>query len=336
MQELLSFSTHEKDLRLAQEGELGALLRSFSLAGLELLPLSEVPGKLKREVVGVHLPFQPIWLPFWFGDQTYLREVFPGLENLERFFGGKRPEDFVTLVAKWLKEAFSLAPRYIVIHASHCGLEEVFSLRFRYDTKTVLAATAELLNAAFEEAGVSLNGKPLICFENLWWPGLSFYESWEVDFFFLKLALPASNLALALDTGHLLNSFYLLLKQPSLGKGPVPEGQALLLLKKAISSFPPAHRELIRVVHLNFSPRADLFRPYEQGLRQLLAEGDPLKRFSLARERVLGLDPHLPFQEIKLSPLLDLLEPDFLVHEVRFADANDLRSKIAAQRRCLL
>ncbi len=334
MKELLSFSTHGKDLALLEGGGLASLLRAFSLAGVELLPLTEVPEEVQEFVLGVHLPFQPVWLPFWFEDWAYLREVFPGEENLVRFFGGDKPEDFVRRVANWLKRAFSLAPRYVVIHASHCGLEEVFSLHFRYETTTVLAAVAELLNAAFKEAGLALDSSsPLILFENLWWPGLRFLDPAEVEFLFSHLDLPFSRLGLVLDTGHLLNLSYLL-KRPCLPCGPVSPAQALSLLWQALGELSP-FLGLVRVVHLNFSPRADLFVPDEKGLLALQKEPDPQRRFSLARQRVLAMDPHFPFYHVDLRAFLARLNPDFLVHELRFQGLEDLREKLTWQKGCL-
>ncbi len=336
MKELLSFSTHEKDLALLEGGGLTALLREFALAGLELLPLTEVPEGVQELVLGVHLPFQPVWLPFWFEDRDYLREVFPGEENLVRFFGGDKPEDFVRRVATWLKRAFSLAPRYVVVHASHCGLEEVFSLSFRYETTTVLSAVAELLNAAFREAGLVLEASsPLILFENLWWPGLRFLHPSEVEFLFSRLDLPFSRLGLVLDTGHLLNLAYLLKRPCFPDRGPVSPAQALSLLWQAYGEVVASLGGLVRAVHLNFSPRADLFVPDEEGLVALRREPDPRRRFSLARQRVLAMDPHFPFYDVDLRAFLARLNPDFLVHELRFQGLEDLREKLAWQKGCL-
>ncbi len=329
MKELLALSTHQKDLTLVEEGALGPLLEEFSLAGVELLPLKEVPEGIRPFVCGVHLPFQPVWLPFWLEDRRYLREVFPGETNLARFFGGERPEDFLNLLKGWFERALSLKPAYLVFHVSHCGLEEVFSLRFRYDKKTVLQAVAEVLNAALEGFPAQ---RSLLLFENLWWPGLTLLEDWEAEYFWDRLRVPFPT-GLLLDTGHLLNASYLL-RQPSMFRGPVYPAQALSLLFEVLSKKPPSLRELIKGVHLNFSPRADLFFSDEEGKRRCLAASDPLFRFRLARERVLSLDPHFPFYGVDLRPFLDLLAPDFLVHELRFSSLADLRPKLRLQKEC--
>jgi len=336
VRQLLALSTHKKDLVLLEEGGLDSLLREFSLEGLELLPWGEIPEEFRGRVVGVHLPFQPVWLPFWLEEHSYLREVFPGEDNLVRFFGGTRKEDFISLMAKWFRQALCLKPRYLVLHASHCGVEEVFSLRFRYDTNTVLFALAELLNLVFEETW-PLGGKdlPVVLFENLWWPGLRSFQSEEIEFLFSRLRLPVSSLGLVLDTSHLLNLSYLL-KRPSCSvEGPVRPAQALSLLWQAIRKIPAEIKELIRVVHLNFSPRCDLFVPDQRALEILLETKDPLERFSLARKRVLAMDPHLPFVGVDLRFLLEDLAPDFLVHELRFTDCQELFHRLTLQRSCL-
>jgi len=329
MQELLAFSTHRRDLCLWEKGELGPLLHLFGLTGIELLPIGEIPESLKEYVVGVHLPFQPVWLPFWFGDQEYLCQIFPGKENLERFFGGSRQEDFINRTASWFKTALSLRPKYVVIHASHCGTEEVFSLGFRYDKKTVLSAVAELLNAAL--ARIKTQVWPLFLFENLWWPGLQLTEDWEVEYFFSRLDIPTNTLGLVLDTGHLLNASYLLYP----AHGPVPPTQALSLLEKRLTLWPKEYRELVKVVHLNFSPNAHLFVPDKKGYGAFLAESDPLKRYVLARERVLLMDPHLPFDGVDLRKILEDLEPNYLVHELRFKEISDLTASLLQQKKCI-
>ncbi len=329
MQELLAFSTHRRDLCLWERGELGPLLHLFGLAGIELLPIGEVPEDLKSYVIGVHLPFQPVWLPFWFEDRSYLKEIFPGEENLDRFYGGSNPEDFISRVADWLTRALSLRPRYVVIHASHCGLEEVFSLNFRYDKRTVLSAVAELLNEAW--ARVKFPLRPLFLFENLWWPGLQLTEEWEVEYFFSRLDIPTDKLGLVLDIGHLLNASYLLYPV----NGPVPPTQALSLLETRLSLWPNVYRELVKAVHLNFSPNAYLFVPDEKNYQALLAESDPLKRYIFARERVLLMDPHLPFNGVDLRKILEDLEPNYLVHELRFKELSDLAASLLQQKKSL-
>lgn len=329
MRELLAFSTHHKDLCLLEKGELGPLLHLFGLSGIELLPVGQIPASLKEYIVGVHLPFQPVWLPFWFGDKEYLHQIFPGEENLERFFGGPRQEDFIERVASWLEAALSLRPEYVVIHASHCGTEEVFSLNFRYDKKTVLSAVAELLNKALVR--IKARGWPQFLFENLWWPGLQLMEDWEIEYFFSRLDIPTNKLGLVLDTGHLLNASYLLYP----ANGPVPLTQALSLLEERLALWPKEYRGLIKVVHLNFSPNAHLFVPDEKGYKAVLAEPDPLKRYVLARERVLLMDPHLPFDGVDLRKFLEDLEPDYLVHELRFKEISDLTAGLLRQKKCI-
>ncbi len=331
MQELISLSTGIKEQRAFAEGLL-PFLEEFSLAGIELLPLGDVPPAFFSCIIGVHLPFQPVWLPFWLEDHHYLAQVFPGLENLERFFGGKKPEDFITKVKVWFKKALALRPSYIVIHASHCGLEEVFSLHFRYDSQTVLSAVAELLNLVFEE--FSSEALPWILFENLWWPGLRTFSPAEIEFFFKKLAISEKVVGLVLDTSHLLNTSYLL-GQPYPIRGPLSPRQAFSLLLTLLEGFPREIRKLIKVVHLNFSPRADLFRPDMEGLKKLWEEKDPLKRYCLARKKVLSLDPHLPFEGVELKKLEEFLEPIFLVHELRFENLATFKDFFQRQRQSL-
>ncbi len=335
MHELLSFSTHKRDLILWERGELRPLLHFFDLAGIELLPVGEVPKELGKQVVGVHLPFQPVWLPFWFEDHEYLQNVFPGEANLARFYGGSKPEDFVKRVAGWLTQALGLHPRYIVIHVSHCGLEEVFSLKFRYGQKVVFEATAALLNAAWAEVPEELKKEPYptFVFENLWWPGLRLLSPEEVESFWSLLSWPGHCLGLALDTGHLLNASYLLVRRDL--RGPVSATQALVFLEDIVKKWPRELCQHIKTVHLNFSPKAYLFEPDENGLKRIREEKDPLLRYALARQRVQQLDPHLPFEGVDLRPLLDLLEPRYVVHELRFQELGDLISNLSIQKRCL-
>ncbi|WP_456430957.1 hypothetical protein [Thermosulfuriphilus sp.] len=318
--ELLAFSTHPKDLNLFETGELERILHDFGLRGLELLPLGKIPQGLPKLIVGVHLPFQPVWLPFWLEDRNYLENIFPGRKHLGRFFGGVTRGDFVSRIQNWAKEALKLKPRYLVFHAAHCGLEEVFSFRHRYGKKTVLEEVAILVNEALSDL-IKATRVPLF-FENLWWPGLTLLEDWEVKFLFSQVDIPQKLLGIMLDTGHLLNT----------KGGFTDEKEAIFWLLGLLKRLAPETKALIRGIHLHLSlSPSELWRPDKAGLKKLLALKDPLKRYQLARKRVALLDQHRAFSHQATTKILDLVNPDYIVHELRYNHKEELYQGLSRQ-----
>ena len=322
--ELLSLSTYGEHLSLFESGIIEEIKEEFALDGLEILPIGNPPSDIADITTGVHLPFQPVWLPFWFEDRNYLREVFPGEENLGHFFGGSQKKDFIQLVRDWLKKSLRLKPQYLVFHAANCNLEEVFSLSHRYDKKTVLREVANLVNEAL--ADPLRETTILLLFENLWWPGLTLREPWEVDYLFGRLKIPKEQLGIMLDVGHLLNT----------RGGTVSEEEAIGWLQAFLTQMPSEIRKSILGVHLHLSlSRPELWRPDERGLSKLFQLKDPLKRYRLARERVAKMDEHRPFRQGKIAEIINYLGPKYLVHEFRYTNSRELRWGLKSQKEAL-
>ncbi len=140
--ELLSYIYHGANTGTLDSGRLPWVVDTFDLHGVETLLFQDVPVALAPLIRGIHMPYRPVWLPFWFEDFVYLRDIFPGLHNLELVFGGTRPQALVVQMRQWIQHAMSFMPEYMVFHVANCGLEEVYSLRFSYGKKVVLEGFA--------------------------------------------------------------------------------------------------------------------------------------------------------------------------------------------------
>mgnify|MGYP003435816274 FL=1 len=50
---------------------------------------------------------------------------------------------------------------------------------------------------------------------------------------------------------------------------------------------------------------------------------------------ITNIDQHRPFQEASVRPLLDLVQPEYLVHELHYNNMEELAELLKKQYKCL-
>ena len=308
-QNLIDFSVCPSDVNRFSDGweGLSKYVDQEGVDGVELLigyqrPEEEIP----REIVkSVHLPFWVTWLEVWRngmkGVNGYFPEVAP--EYLKYCCGGSNASDMVATLHSLWDNASQFDPFCAVMHAAHVELEHSFSRKYCYTDAEVCGAFASLINQTAMEFP---NGEPpcTIGIENLWWPGLNFINPLQVDDFAGELEF--DNWVFVLDTGHLMNT----------NNNLRCEDEAIDYVLERIDKLSVAVRSRIRSLHLNLSLSGD----YQSKalMRSLPADWVQLghgERYETARNHVLKIDQHRPFEDGRAREIIQYLQPDCVVHE---------------------
>lgn len=225
---------------------------------------------------------------------------------IEKWTSSER-ETWVNEVVENLALSLSYRPKYLVWHVGHCSSAECFTRQFSYTPKHVLDCTAELFTLVKQY----IPDDVLVLFENLWWPGLTLTEPKLVDGFFEKLQSP--NVGIMLDTGHLMNT------NPCLRN----EEEGVRYIADRIASLGSC-ADLIKGVHLSCSL---------SGEYQLNAPKTPSG--SELFQHIMSIDQHRPFTAASVRSVLDMVSPEYLVHELTYASLHDLPEKLKLQRACM-
>ncbi|MCK8823654.1 sugar phosphate isomerase/epimerase family protein [Fuchsiella alkaliacetigena] len=252
----------------------------LSASGLkELEDIKELPQEL---IVGMHLAYYLDWLP--------LNEGL--VSNIEL-------EEVRETYRQQLDLARQLQVDYVVFHASSVTPAEIFTQQFNYNDREVLESVAEVINDIIKD--LDLNFKLL--FENLWWSGLTFLSQ-EDTLDFLK-QVNYEEVGLLLDTGHLMNTSLRLNN----------EKQALDYLNSILQSLPKIW-DFIYGVHLHKSLSGSYRYQHREKIYQQFKDSDSLaEKEELVREFITKSDQHLPFTEVSPAELLQMLKPEYLIHE---------------------
>lgn len=324
MKELMNFSLCDHDMKMFDSnwGMIRNFLVRHDLDGLELFvdssPLPDVPVDL---IVGVHLPY-------WMGRHRAWADPSAFSQEMEEFemayvFGGSSREEVIDNFRGSLENAAHLDASYAVFHVSYAELEQVFTRCFDCTDHDVLATTAEFLN---EAVSIYQNGEPpvRIFFENLWWPGLTFLDSKNVEYF--TDLLDFENWAFVLDTGHLMNAT---MKCED-------EECSIDVVLDLLSTHSEDFIKRIEGMHFHCSLSGEFMR---NSLGNEVPKGFDNMHFNdrlLSVMEVLEqMDHHMPFTSERCSQIVDFVSPDFLTHEFVSTDLQSLDMKIATQKRAL-
>lgn len=291
--------------------KIQAFIKKMGLDGIELL-LHKNMGELAkwRELtLGVHLPYYPCWIPMYENDEAMLQRLFPTMEERQKYYEATNREQFLANFASYLELANQLKPRYVVWHVADNTLEEAFTFRFGRTSRQVLAATVRL----FKDVIHSLDPEITVLFENLWWPGLDLTSQEDTAFFFEQLE--GYNVGIMLDTGHLLNTTL----------DVHTEKQAIDFLIRAVEKLGP-YKSYIKGLHLNLSLSATYRAPFVNG---------QIKQFAREKvsEHIRSIDQHLPFTNTSLARLIQLIQPQYINHELGYRNTPELESCIKKQLR---
>lgn len=329
-QNLMDFSVHPSDLnRFSNKWEgLQEYIIKKKIDGVELLIGYEVPSEdIPINIVkSIHLPFWVTWLDVWRKGEEAAKYYFPNMRPDELKFccGGENAIDMVNSQKKLWEYASYFQPAHAVLHAAHVELEHAFTRDFTYKNTEVLSSFAEMLNRTAQEF---IDGEPpvTLAIENLWWPGLDFLYPAQADDFASRLDF--SNWNLLLDTGHLMNTNIALRC----------EDEAIDFVLDRISRLSKDVQSKIQSLHLNLSLSGEY--QTEQVMKGLPIGWSDLNhsaKYTTARNHVLQIDQHLPFQSNRVKEIIQEVAPENVIHEFITKNIKEYTDKLDIQMNALM
>lgn len=257
----------------------------------------------KAETLGCHLQYWPCWLPLVENNVSLLKSIFKTSEELQAFYGATSYEGWLEVQRDYIKAALTLEPEYLVWHVADNTLDEIFTFNFKRTNMDVLSATVEV----FKELAPTIPHNVKVLFENLWWPGLNLTNNKETEWFFNQLS--SYNVGIMLDTGHLLNTDYT----------ATNEAEAIAVMINKVRNM-GSLKELIKGMHLNLSLSAD----YRRECRKRTFK-DPSPE--VIGKHIRNIDQHRAFTDKRLRKFIELVEPEYVNHELYF-DSRETISKL--------
>ena len=316
----LANSPQQKQWFNENEQEVEAFLNQHKLSGIELIFYGNHqtnPFPLKR-IKGLHLNYWPTWLDFWREDKAELLRQFGSRENIEQYYGGLQPKVMIDHYRREVQKARELRIEYLVFHVSHVQMEHIYSHAFTYSDWEIMEATSQLINQVFQ--GITTG--PLLLFENLWWPGLNFLNQELTARFFNSINYPHKGFML--DTGHLM------LTNPQL-KGAKDACKYILEKVEQLGEM----KQHIKGIHLN---KSSLGSYVCNGQSQQMKEGQSMdlwENYMEIGKNILRMDSHLPFNDPRIKKVIDAINPEYLVFELRASSLTKLGKLLAVQNRAL-
>ncbi len=293
MRHLLSFSVYQdlSDLGADPASTLG----SVGADGLELLTSYEAPDPAFRGLAEtVHLPYATDWLAAWEGRPYDLPE-----DCCRFYMYGRDREEVGGSIVSAVEAAATVSPAHGVLHAGNADIPQLCLRRQGRDSAQVLDAFAEMVNTAV--SGMPGGEPPFrLLFENLWWPGLRLLD--ESDFRYLERRMEFDNWGICIDTGHMMNCL------PDIET----EQDGIRALRDIFLGYGRDLVERVSAVHFHWSASYGYRRSFEERVPQ----GDLMDFISSVYSHISKIDQHMPFSDPSCAELLDILEPDYVVHEM--------------------
>lgn len=323
MKEIINISGYSVDLERYHNSWEGVrnFINRMGCSGVELLMGGEYDETIPRDLISsVHLPGWLGWIRLWREPETVLAECDPFKHAY--YYGAATPEALIRTFCDNLDKAVKLGAVYAVFHITHIELDEFFTRNHRYSHHEVLSSAASFLNTACMNYP---SGEPpvTIGFENLWWPGLTFLSQEEVDFFTKQLEF--NNWIFVLDTGHMMNA----------GDIRTEQGGIVYVIS-ALDGLSESTIKRIKAIHFQCSTsgkyqRKHFFRDPPSGFYSL-PYGDQI---SLLMPMVAKLDEHRPFSDPWCKKIIEVIKPDYLVHEFTSKSKEEFEGKIKTQKNTL-
>lgn len=308
MKQLISYYRMSGD----REETIQKLVKDAGLDGVESLVYGTKAEEnpFTQVTVGAHLKFWPCWLDFYEGNQVWLERMYPEQEKRRKVYGALDRDGWVSVIRKNIQAALAEKPRYLVWHVQDCATEEAFTWHFHHDDWEVLRCTASL----YQEVKEIIPDGVRVLFENIFWPGLYKLEPEKLDYFFTRLD-DAAHTGLMFDSGHYM------ITNPYLQT----EGEAARYIEKMVKSLGDM-RTLVKGIHLSCSLSGAYIRHFPRIVPKTLTDEVIMKHIS-------SLDHHDPFQTRAAREIVELIEPDYVTHELfgdTFVEALEKARKQAA------
>ena len=317
MKEMFNFCPiHGYDVELEQRQQtLEQFAQEVGVNGVELLAYGTTAAtdasKYKASTIGVHLRYWTFWVDFWRNNQPKVAVQFPQTSDIVTYYGADNTADWLKVIRKNIISGLSYQPQYVVWHVSEASNIEAFTLKFGHSDLEVIDATIEVVNEVLE----ALPKNILLLFENLWWPGLRLDQPRLVER--LLSGIKRDKVGLMLDTGHLANTNSALVTE-----------RDLVEYEKSIVRNLGSLKQYIRGMHLNSSLSGAYLNTFPRSLPEKMTLGN-------IYENIVNIDRHQPFTDSSIRELVNLVEPDYLVHELYYDNFADLKGKLRQQRKAL-
>lgn len=268
---------------------------------------------------GMHLKFWPVWIDFWNGNKEALKESIGGPKEIEELYGGQDPSCLIELYKSQYRIAKELKVKYMVFHVSHVLCEDTFRWEYEYTDKDVMKATIELVNAAFPN---ELDG-PMLLFENLWWPGLTYCNPELTQWFIEQINYP--------NKGYLLDTSHLILTNPNIWN----EKEAVSYMRDIVSKL-GSTRSYIKAMHVNKSlPKNYMRQNHLYKLESYQKASNPGQKMGILKRHIGNLDWHIPFDHPIIQELINDISPEYCVFEVNPSEKSELAHYLNQQNRAL-
>ena len=304
-----SISAYENDL--TEKGiVLTDYLTKYNLDGIEqLIYGTHAADKDYSPVsVGVHLAYWPYWLGFWRNNTQSIQKQFKNTDEKNKYFhGAENTNEWLEAIKSNIHTALKQKPEYLVWHIADCSTETAYTFNFDYDDASVIKAAAEVFNQTSD----CIPENVMVLFENLWWPGLCLLNKEMVKLFFSLIN--RENVGIMLDTGHLLNTNDKLSNQQ----------QAVDYIYKIILNL-GSEAARIKGMHLSCSLSGNYQRSFEHTVPEDIS-------YRILLKHIVSIDQHLPFTNTAIQKILDLLQPEYVVHELNYKDFSQLDTLLPRQ-----
>jgi hypothetical protein len=259
-----------------------------------------------------------MWLDFWQGDLDKVVAVLGSKEAVNNYYGGFEKQAMIESYKQQYQRAKLLGAKYMVFHISHVLIEDSFTFQYNYTDEDVIKASIELINEVFTD-----DDGPMLLFENLWWPGLTYLNP-ELTSYLLEKVHYANK-------GYLLDISHLILTNPKIGT----EQQAFNYIEKVIGDLGDLKTH-IKGVHLNKTlPKYYMQRDHNYTLEKYKGSKDPFYKNRVLKNHIKEMDGHKPFDHEIAQDIIKLINPDFCVYETSPSSKHELSYFIKKQNSAL-
>lgn len=267
-------------------------------------------------VIGVHLFFYPNWLDFWNMNVSKLEEHFGTREIWENYYQAKNREEFLKPYRADMEYAEAIGAEYAVFHINDVSNEEILTYEWEHTNKEVIIAAAEIINELTK--GKNYHFKLLL--ENLFTPGMMLLNPNETE---LMLNLVEyKNKGILMDTGHLMCA----------PQNITDEEQGIDFVLKTVK----AHGELaksIKALHLHKSTTGNFVSELKS--KTIIPEKEFYDRWTQSYNIILQIDQHRPFTSPRVQEIMELVEPEFVCHEISAKNRSEKVEKVLVQMKAL-
>ena len=270
----------------------------------------------KDNVIGVHLFFYPAWLDFWRNDIPNLERHFGAREVWERYYQAKNREEFLLPYRADMEYAEAIGAEYVVFHVNDVSNEEVISYKWEHSDEEVIRAVAEIVN----ELTRGKNYHFKLRFEFLFTPGMMLLKPAETA---LMLELTDyENKGILMDTGHLMCA----------PQNIYTEDQGIDFVLDTVRN----HGELakyFKALHLHKSITGEYIQRHKT--LDITPKEEFYERWAQGYDIILNIDKHQPFENPRVQEILELVEPEYVTHEISAKTKEEKLEKVLIQMKAL-